>query len=55
MAVNWWFHTQNWKFLWGGVSIILIYGKCCAVTADVGSCNTHPVRGSAQESWDEAG
>lgn len=55
MAVNRWFHTQNWKVLWGGVSTILIYGKCCAVTADVGSCSTHPVRGSARESWDEAG
>lgn len=55
MAVNWRFHMQNWDVLWGGVGVIPVYMKCCAVTADAGSCNTHPARGSPQESGDEAG
>ncbi|XP_009281907.1 PREDICTED: delta-aminolevulinic acid dehydratase [Aptenodytes forsteri] len=55
VAVNWRFHTQNWDVLWGGVGAIPVYGKCCAVTADAGSCNTHPARGSPRESGAEAG
>lgn len=51
MAVNWWFHTQNWEVLWGGIGIIPIDGESLAVSAAAGSCDTRPARGRVGLNW----